>query len=473
MKGLYRRLLVSISVLFLVLFTGLGVVLGQFFSLFADNIDDVVQKAYLQFLVLVLIIAFILSFYIISRMLRQYARPIVNATEAAIRISTGDYLTRASITEPESINELSTAINEIAHDLHEMTIKSEMDKERLKTLVESMGSGLLMIGREGNINLVNAVFCETFGFNKNEIIEKVYVEIGLPIEVDGLIEHVFMTEQASEKQVRLIDGVTSSYVSIYGAPVIGTHGNWLGIVVVVHDITKLIRLEEVRKNFVANVSHELRTPITSIKGFTETLLAGAMEDSEVLKEFLEIIQKEGDRLHLLIDDLLALSAMEREGFLLELAPVNIAKVINDAIRTVSGKIEKKNMTIKLNVESDIQIEGDAIRLNQVIVNILSNAISYSKEHKTIAISLFEINDDIVIEVRDEGIGIAASELPRLFERFYRVDRARSRDSGGTGLGLAIVKHLVEAHAGTITVESKLGKGTTFKIYLPNKNIELT
>ncbi|MFD1927157.1 two-component system histidine kinase PnpS [Sporosarcina siberiensis] len=466
-KSLYGRLLISISVLLLVLFTGLGVVLGQFFLLFAENTDEVVQKTYVQFLALVLIMAFILSFYIISRMLRQYVRPIVNATETAIRISNGDYLTRASITEPESINELSIAINKIATNMDEMTIKREMDKERLKTLVESMGSGLLMIGREGNVNLVNAVFCETFGFDKNKIIEKTYIEIGLPSEVGGLIEHVFMTEQASEKQVRLIDGLTSSYVSIYGAPVIGNHGNWLGIVVVVHDITKLIRLEEVRKNFVANVSHELRTPITSIKGFTETLLAGAMEDPDVLKEFLEIIQKEGDRLHLLIDDLLALSAMEREGFLLELAPVNIAEVINDAIRTVSGRIEQKNMTIKLNMKSTIEIEGDAIRLNQVIVNILSNAISYSKEHKTIEISLYERENDVVIEVRDEGIGIAASELPRLFERFYRVDRARSRDSGGTGLGLAIVKHLVEAHAGTIVVESKIGKGTTFKICLPN------
>lgn len=467
-KGLFGRLLLSISIILLVLFTGLGVVLGQFFPLFAENTDEVVQKAYVQFLVLVLLVAFILTFYIISRVLKQYVRPIVNATETAIRISTGDYLTHASITEPGTINELTIAINKIANNMDEMTVRSEMDKERLKTLVESMGSGLLMIGREGNVNLVNTVFCETFGFEKKTIIQKTYIEIGLPLEVSSLIEQVFMTEQASEKQVRLIDEITSSYVSIYGAPVIGNHGNWLGIVVVVHDITKLIRLEEVRKNFVANVSHELRTPITSIKGFTETLLAGAMEEPEVLKEFLEIIQKEGDRLHILINDLLALSAMEREGFLLELAPVNIAEVINDAIRTVSGKIEQKNMTIKLNLKSNIQIEGDAIRLNQVIVNILSNAISYSKEHKTIAISLYEMKKDIVIEVEDEGIGIASSELPRLFERFYRVDRARSRDSGGTGLGLAIVKHLVEAHAGTIEVESVLGKGTTFKIHLPYK-----
>src|SRR6185437_7784030 len=194
---------------------------------------------------------------------------------------------------------------------------------RLKTLIESMGSGLLMFGREGSVNLVNGVFEKTFGFLKEELIGKTFKSIGLPADIENLIEDVFMTEQAHGKQVRIDAGDHLSYMSVYGAPVIGHHGNWLGIVVVMHDITELVHLEEVRKDFVANVSHELRTPITSIKGFTETLLDGAMNDPIVSKEFLSIIQKESDRLHHLIDDLLELSGIERAGFSLQFAAVNV------------------------------------------------------------------------------------------------------------------------------------------------------
>ena len=170
---------------------------------------------------------------------------------------------------------------------------------------------------------MNGACRQTFGITSEQIIGKAFNKLGCQKKLKISLKHVFMTEHASEKQVRLNEGATSSYVSVYGAPVIGNHGNWLGIVVVMHDITRLVRLEEVRKNFVANVSHELRTPITSIKGFTETLLAGAMEEPKVLIEFLEIIQKERDRLQFLIDDLLDLSGMEREGFSLKVATVNL------------------------------------------------------------------------------------------------------------------------------------------------------
>ena len=465
-KGLFGRLLIASFLSLLFIFTGLGIVLGQFFPLFAENTEIILQKKYLGFLLLVLMFAFILSIFFFARMIKQYARPIDGVTETALRIAKGDYFARTPANEPEPVNELSIAINTIASSMQEMSTMRTMEKERLNTLVESMGSGLLMFGRGGSLNLVNGVFRETFGFTSEQIIGMSFNEIGLPKEIENLIENVFMREQASEKQVRLNDGAASSYVSVYGAPVIGDHGNWLGIVVVMHDITRLVRLEEVRKTFVANVSHELRTPITSIKGFTETLLNGAMNEPEVMKEFLEIIQKEGERLHLLIDDLLDLSGMEREEFSLELATVSLKEVINDGLQAISGNIERKKMTVKLNSPTDVSIEGDKGRLIQVMVNVISNAITYSKEATTIAISVTKYKTDVLVEVKDEGIGIASSELPRLFERFYRVDRARSRDSGGTGLGLAIVKHLVEAHGGTVVVESILGKGTTFQIRLP-------
>nr|WP_225941966.1 ATP-binding protein [Sporosarcina limicola] len=434
--------------------------------MFIDDINLHLHRKYWIYLIMTLLIAFVLSLFMAARMMLQYARPIDKVTRIAIQLAQGDYLARAQTDDPEYDTELAVAINKIASNLQEMSTLRIMEKERLKTLIESMGSGLLMFGREGAVNLVNRVFEKTFGFSKEEILGKTFKDLELPPAIEKLIEDVFMTEQVHAKQVRIDAGGTLYYMSVYGAPVIGLHGNWLGIVVVMHDITELVHLEEVRKDFVANVSHELRTPVTSIKGFTETLLDGAMNEPEVLKDFLEIIQKESDRLHLLIDDLLELSGMEREGFSLQYAFINVKEVMDDALKITSGNFERKGISLVLEIQGDLIIEADADRLIQVMVNLLSNAINYSKEQTKVIISGTKSGSNVAIDVTDEGIGIEQSQLPRLFERFYRVDRARSRDSGGTGLGLAIVKHLIEAHGGTIDVESTIGVGTTFRIQLP-------
>ncbi len=468
-KGLYSRLVVACAVLLSVLLTGLGIVLGQFFPLFAENSHLTLQRQYWIFLILTLAIAFVLSFFIAARMMLQYARPIDDITKIASQIAHGDYLARVQTSESEYDNELAKAINKIASNFQEMSMLQIMEKERLNTLIESMGSGLLMFGRGGTVNLLNDVFKKTFGLSEDEVVGKTFKDIGLPIAIENLIEDVFMTEQVRAKQIRIDRGDHPAYMSVYGAPVIGIHGNWLGIVVVIHDITELVRLEEVRKDFVANVSHELRTPVTSIKGFSETLLDGAMHEPVILQEFLGIIQKESDRLHLLIDDLLELSGMEREGFSLTYATVNVKNMIEDALNVVSRNMERKKMNIVAEIPDGLIIDADADRLMQVMVNLLSNAINYSKEETTVTVAVTQAMNEVVITIRDQGIGIEQSELPRLFERFYRVDRARSRDSGGTGLGLAIVKHLVEIHGGRVDVDSTIGVGTTFYIHLPNRH----
>lgn len=465
-KSLYSRLVIACAILLSVLLTGLGIVLGQFFPLFAENSHLTLQRQYWIFLILTLVIAFVLSLFIAARMMLQYARPIDDMTKIATQIAHGDYLARVQTSELEYDNELAKAINKIANNLQEMSMLQIMEKERLKTLIESMGSGLLMFGRGGTVNLLNDVFKKTFGLSEDEVVGKTFKDIGLPIAIEDLIEDVFMTEQVRAKQIRIDRSDHPVYMSVYGAPVIGIHGNWLGIVVVIHDITELVRLEEVRKDFVANVSHELRTPVTSIKGFTETLLDGAMHEPVILQEFLGIIQKESDRLHLLIDDLLELSGMEREGFSLTYATVNVKDMIGDAMKIVSRSMERKRMKIVTEIPENLIIDADADRLMQVMVNLLSNAINYSKEETTVTVVVTRAVNEVVITIRDQGIGIEQSELPRLFERFYRVDRARSRDSGGTGLGLAIVKHLVEIHGGRVEVESTIGVGTTFCIHLP-------
>ncbi len=255
-------------------------------------------------------------------------------------------------------------------------------------------------------------------------------------------------------------------MEVYGAPVIGAHGHWLGVVIVMHDITELKNLEQVRKDFVANVSHELRTPITSIKGFSETLLDGAYQDEETLLSFLEIMYKESNRLQMLVQDLLELSKIEKEGFKVDVAPTSFNAIVKSAMEMAHIQIEEKNMDVHLEEEGEVRVLGDANRLTQIVVNLLANAVSYSKPDKRIDLKVLTHGEYGVVEIADQGIGIKQAEIPRIFERFYRVDRARSRNSGGTGLGLAIVKHLVEAHNGRIIVKSEEGVGTTMRIYIP-------
>ncbi len=468
MSTLYSRLVIVYVVLLSVLLTGLGVVLGQFFHLFENNVEDKIQQQYMLYLIVILIISFALSLYMATRLLSIYAKPIDAVTAKALEIANKHSKLETVVNHSEPNDQLTSSINKIEETMEEMSAVRGMEKERLKTLIESMGSGLLMFGRGGTVNLVNEVFRNTLGFQDAKILGETVSELGLPVEIETLIDTVFMTEKSSTIQVHLVfDGITSS-VSVYGAPVFGTDENWLGIVVVIHDITELVRLEQVRKDFVANVSHELRTPVTSIKGFTETLLAGAMDDKVVMKEFLGIIQKESNRLQQLIEELLILSDVEREGFELKYDQVNMEKVVADSLQLLSGIIKKKEMNIILDFSADMIIEGDEDRLIQVMVNLLSNAISYSPQEKTVKIQIKDDRENIFITVQDEGIGIEQVELTRLFERFYRVDRARSRDSGGTGLGLAIVKHLIEAHHGSVEIESELLVGTTVYITLPKK-----
>ncbi|MCY8418793.1 sensory box histidine kinase PhoR, partial [Bacillus spizizenii] len=221
-----------------------------------------------------------------------------------------------------------------------------------------------------------------------------------------------------------------------------------------------------RKDFVANVSHELKTPITSIKGFTETLLDGAMEDKEALSEFLSIILKESERLQSLVQDLLDLSKIEQQNFTLSIETFEPAKMLGEIETLLKHKADEKGISLQLNLPKDpLYVSGDPYRLKQVFLNLVNNALTYTPEGGSVAINVTPREKDIQIEVADSGIGIQKEEIPRIFERFYRVDKDRSRNSGGTGLGLAIVKHLIEAHEGKIDVKSEPGRGTVFTVTL--------
>ncbi|KIL46298.1 two-component system histidine kinase PnpS [Jeotgalibacillus campisalis] len=432
---------------------------------------DELQAVYRQIWIILGITLGVAMFIIIllgSRITNQYTKPIESATKVAIELAKGNYRARTYEDRVDETGMLSNAINVLARNLQEMVTLQAIQQDRLQTLIENMGSGLIMIDRQGYIVLVNRTFLEFFHLQTDEVINKRYVDIISDKQVREVAEEVFMTEQRIRKQIHVKSVFSKLHLEVYGAPIIGDGSIWQGIVLVFHDISELKKLEQMRKDFVANVSHEVKTPITSIKGFTETLLDGAMNDKEALESFLTIILKESDRLQDLIQDLLDLSKVEQQGFNLAVSNVSITDLLQEARAIMKQKADQKSMEILLDGDQNLFIEGDHDRLKQVFINLISNALTYSQPRGEIRLTVTDQTERVLIKVEDDGIGMEQEEIPRIFERFYRVDKARSRNSGGTGLGLAIVKHIVEVHHGEISVTSEPNKGTAFLISLPKK-----
>lgn len=430
-----------------------------------DFLSNEVRK-FVMVIFSLFLVGFIIIWLATENILKNLLEPILNVTKTAKELAVGNYRARAFAKGSKAMTELKDAINQLANNLESMTKTRLIEEERLKTLVETMGSGLLMMNREGQIIIANQHFLKSYDLHYEKIEGKSFLSIPLPEELKIFIDNVFFTEQPERKQITLKHGIETKHKQVFGAPVIGKHGRWLGVVVVLHDITELIRLEQIRRDFVANVSHELRTPITSIKGFSETLLDGAYEDQELLHSFLEIIHKESDRLQMLVNDLLDLSKLERQGYQIEKEIVQMQDVIARVVEMSSQRLDEKDVQLFIDLEENLKVIGEKNRLIQIFTNLVNNAIMYSPEQSTIRIHAYREENYGVIEVIDEGIGISKENMPRIFERFYRVDTARSRNSGGTGLGLAIVKHLVELHDGKIDVESEAGKGTTMRVKIP-------
>lgn len=404
-----------------------------------------------------------------SRIAAKFTRPIESATTTAIELAKGNYKARTYEDRSDAAGMLSTSLNILARNLQEMEIAREMQQDRLETLIENIGSGVMLIDNKGYVTLINREYKELFNVEASDILYRLYYEVIGHKEIIHIIEEIFMIEQSIKRQLFIPLAIERKHFEVYGAPIIGNHDEWKGILVVFHDITELKKLEQMRKDFVANVSHELKTPITSIKGFSETLLDGAMKDEEALQHFLSIILKESDRLQALIQELLDLSKIEHQQFVLNIEPLNIPHLLEETCAILQGKADEKNIALTLNApDRPITIKGDSYRVKQIFINLITNALNYTGKDGSVDINVIEEKQAVKVEVRDSGIGIDKDELPRIFERFYRVDKARSRNSGGTGLGLAIVKHIVEAHKGKITVESEPGKGTIFTVIFQKK-----
>ncbi|XJZ26451.1 two-component system histidine kinase PnpS [Bacillota bacterium Lsc_1132] len=440
--------------------------------IFLSTQSSEIKKAYQQIwwiLSVSLGIALMMITFLVIRITRRYTKPIESATNVAIQLAKGNYRARTSVERMDETGMLNSAINILARNLQEMVKAQEMQQDRLSVLIENIGAGLILIDSRGYINLINKGYKEIFHVNPSDYLFQLYYEVIEQKEVCRLVEEIFITEQKVSKQLLLPLAIERRYFDVYGVPIIGTNNVWKGVLLVFHDITEIKKLEQMRKDFVANVSHELKTPVTSIKGFTETLLDGAMNDKDALEAFLSIILKESDRLQSLIHDLLELSKIEQQGFQLNVHEFDLVATLGEIITMLKSRAEEKEIVLTLHcANNEVIIQGDIHRLKQVFINLITNAIAYTPSGGSVSVSLKEFDHKVQVKVQDSGIGIEKEEIPRIFERFYRVDRARSRNSGGTGLGLAIVKHLVEAHHGTIKVKSEVGKGSEFMINLFRK-----
>lgn len=439
------------------------------------EIKTSILNSHLRSLWILLLTFFIAIIFIIILILNRFSRNILDPVEnvgATIReLANGNFKARANEELYQPTNELSKAINTLGENLQQIVKSYEVQQNRLITVIENMGSGLILIDAKGYLSLMNKAFIKQFGLKKDDVLGNLYHEV-LPFEeMDALIKEIFLIEQNVRKQFVLTFPIERRHFEVNGAPILNNKQTLVGIVIVFHDITDIKKLEQMRKDFVANVSHELRTPVTSLKGFAETLLDGAMEDKETRERFLSIIWKESDRLQGLIQDLLELSKIEQDTFKLDLQPVNLKTILEDVILLLERKANEKGIELSSEVIGNPQIMNDSTRLKQIMINVINNSLTYTSSGGKCKVKIEERDEEVQFSVRDNGIGINKEEIPRIFERFYRIDKARSRNSGGTGLGLAIVKHLVDAMDGQIIVDSEKGKGTCFTIILKKQNTD--
>jgi two-component system phosphate regulon sensor histidine kinase PhoR len=407
-----------------------------------------------------LFISLILS-YILSNVTSQSLRAMA---KIAAQIGRGEFGKRVPVTSRDEVGELAAVMNDMALRIEGELKSVAAEKNRLDTILSGMGEGVMVTDATGVITLVNPAFRALFDL-REEVEGKPLINITRHPALHDAFKNAVETknEMVEEFTLPLFDGKT---VLTHWCPLL--EGDKLqGVVAVFHDISELKRLEKVRRDFVANVSHELRTPVTVIKGYAETLLSGALaNDPERAAGFLEKIDRHADRLASLVGDLLILSELEAGEKSLQLAPVAIVGAVGHARALLEEKARDKNINIDLSgVEGAPPVLADRGKLEQVMVNLLDNALKYTPENGSITISAKEADGMVAILLTDTGIGIPPKDLPRIFERFYRVDTARSREQGGTGLGLAIVKHIIQQHGGSVTVESTPGKGSTFTVSL--------
>ncbi|MDD2273683.1 MAG: ATP-binding protein [Desulfuromonadaceae bacterium] len=406
---------------------------------------------------LTILIALLFS-YVLSNLT---TKPLRDMADAAAGIGHGTAKTKIPVVSNDEIGMLAGVLNDMSERIDDQVQRLSAEKQRLDTILSSMGEGIMVTAPDGVITLVNPAFCRLFSIS-GSVDGKKLVEISR--HPDLLEAFNDLGKPDVDELVREISIQPNDITLLTHWVPLNVDGVRQGIVAVFHDISDLKKAENMRRDFVANVSHELRTPVTIIKGYAETLLDGALKsDPDRAVRFVEIISSHSERLTNLINDILTLSSLETKEALIELNPIDVSGTIAKACMLLQERAVQKNIAI-LNESAAValpRIMADQGRLEQVVVNLLENAIKYTPEGGSIRLFAEDDGDFVKVSVADTGIGIPFKDLPRIFERFYRVDEARTREQGGTGLGLAIVKHIVQLHGGAVSVTSEPGKGSIF------------
>lgn len=402
----------------------------------------------------------------------RLSEPLEDINRAVEAYTHGDFSFRIPIVGYRQMASLASQLNTMATAIDRKLDEASSQQSEQNAVLLNMAEGVFAVDSKEHILSINKAAAELFGGDVVLALGRSLPEVIRNPDLQKFVTLTLQSESPVEGDIILHQNSLTHYVQAHGTQLKNLSGENVGAVVVLNNVTRLRKLENLRRDFVANVSHEIKTPITSIKGFVETLLDGALDNADDARHFLKIIAKHTDRLNSIIDDLLELSRLEEnaERLELDLLPQEIKPILITAIETCATKSQKKNIQVTLSCPEGLLASVNARLLEQALINLIDNAIKYSEPDHTVEVRAEVHEENLILEIKDHGMGIEPQHLDRLFERFYRVDKARSRDQGGTGLGLAIVKHIAQAHGGEVHVESILEKGSVFKILLPIRTI---
>ncbi len=385
--------------------------------------------------------------------LKDYAEHMLDPTVAAQSLPV----------ENDALGALAQSLQRTAARFGKLVETLELEGARRETILASMLEGVLVVNKDLRVTFCNESFARAIGARSPVNSGIALLELVRDPALMDILTEALATGARVERRVTLLSAADHSFEVLAG-PLAGSPPP--GALAILHDVTQLERLERVRKDFVANVSHELRTPLAAIRGYAETLLDGAIDDRENNRKFLEIIMRQATRLTNIASDLLTLSELESNKGAAQPHPISVSAALESALRTVEPAAEARGITLKRDRIDDLKVNGWELRFEQVFVNLLDNAVKFSRPNGEVLIEVQAVDGKARITIADSGIGIPSEDLPRIFERFYRVDKARSREVGGTGLGLSIVKHVIEQMGDSVTVDSRLGEGSRFTIVVP-------
>jgi len=428
---------------------------------YIDQIEGQLKQSIAGALILIFLLSIVFNFIISSLV----SKPITEMAKVARAMAKGDFSQKPSIYSSDEIGDLAIALFSMSEEIKNKIDKIKHEGVKIDAVLSSMFEGIMVVDEKGRVILINPSLRKLFFVDVEPEMKQV-IEIIRNPQIQEIVDKIIKYKQKLISEEITISQPEEKILKINAVPII--RNNTLeGAVLVFHDITELRRLERIRKDFVANVSHELRTPISSIKGYAETLLEGAIEDKDNAKDFINIIYQDSNRLANLIDDLLDLSKIESGKMEMNLEPVDIKPILERCLGVLEKSIKEKKLSVSIDIPSKLpKVLADEKRLAQVFLNLLDNAIKYNSERGSIKVSASLSDKFVQVDIADTGIGIPEKDIPRIFERFYRVDKARSCQLGGTGLGLSIVKHIILAHGGEVWVKSEQGIGSTFSFTIP-------